>query len=403
MKILHITTNDSGGAGIACIRLHQALLAQNVESDVLTLYKNGSHERVHQFRDLKKRFFYKIQNSLAYRVYTIRKNLYLQGRGRNFEIISFPFSPFKIHEHELVQNADIIHLHWISNFLDYSSFFGLINKRIIWTFHDMNPFMGIFHYKEDLIKNQKEYGALNEKMQELKLEAIKSHRGRLQAIALSNWIYNESNRSVIGQLFEYTHIPNGINTEKFKPVSKDRARSALNIPLDSRVILFVADDLQNARKGYRYMAELMSQINDPDVIFVAVGKGALSTSGRLVSLGSVKDFSTLVNAFSASDIFIIPSLEDNQPNTIMEAMAFGLPIIGFNCGGIPELVKNGKTGYVVEKGDVQNLLQNVQFLLKNEDARKKISTNCRKEAEYTYSHEIQVKKHIKLYNSTLST
>lgn len=401
MRILHITTNDFGGAGIACIRLHQALLSQGVDSDVLTLYKNNNVERVHQFKSFRKGLLGKIADSLRYRLYSIKKDLLLLGKNGKFEILSFPFSPFNLHDHDLVQKADIIHLHWIANFLDYPSFFKLLNKRIVWTLHDMNPFMGIFHYQEDLIKNNSRYAALNDRMVHFKLRAIKRYHGKIHAIALSKWILKESSRTVIGSLFEHVHIPNGMDISRFKAVPKDTARLALNIPLDKRVVLFMADDLQNRRKGFQYIEKLISDLDDPNILFLAVGKGILPSSKRMIGLGKINDFKILVDAFSASDAFIIPSLEDNQPNTIMEAMAFGLPVIGFSSGGIPEIIKNGKTGYLVAKGDIKQLIEKIHFLIENDHVRKVISINCRKEAELNYSDEVQVKKHINLYNSTL--
>ena len=152
MKIVHISTSDKGGAGIAALRLHKGLLQQNVDSSFLSLFGSGTGETNSEFNinpSVQLSNLQKIKRKFGLPVTQVERNLrMLKGIKGDYEIFSFPFSDFQIEQHPLVQSADIINLHWVAGLINYPSFFKFIKKPVVWTLHDMNPFMGGFHYME---------------------------------------------------------------------------------------------------------------------------------------------------------------------------------------------------------------------------------------------------------------
>ncbi len=151
MKILHISTRDYGGAGLCCIRIHQALMRQGIDSKVLVLERRSNCPEVYvtgcepnRWKVFMKRAFNKLFRMLHLEITDFNKRLaFMQKYGL---YCSLPVSRYDISGHPLVKEADILHLHWINNFVDYPSFFKKVQKPMIWTLHDENLFLGVTHY-----------------------------------------------------------------------------------------------------------------------------------------------------------------------------------------------------------------------------------------------------------------
>ena len=397
MNVVHLNTFDVGGAAVAALRLHNGLLKSGVDSTYLSLYKY-KFDNLNAFNYttfLKENFRERIVSSVRYR---IQKAIYKKIVGFNY-----PFSPYNTHNHPFIEEADIIHLHWISQFVNVFSFFSAIKrtkKPIVWTLHDLNPITGGYHYLETNEKLSKE----NEKYYRLKKEVIKSYNN-LHMISPSKWIYD----LIIESDFvakENTHvIKYGIDLQKFVPFSKRNAKEQLNIDPVKKVILFLASDVEDKRKGLNFFLKSIKFLNKKDevqIICVGEGKFEKPTNIDFLYLGSISETSKLVSIYSAADIFVIPSREDNLPNTIIESFACGTPVVGFDTGGIPDLIFNNYNGYLARKGDEKDLAKKINSLLESPGLLKEFSVNARLFVEENCDIQIQAKKYIELYNLILN-
>lgn len=346
MKVVHISSGDSGGAGIAAKRLNRALNDADVESKLLCLHKTSKDETVIKFN-------VPIYNKLLIHSHLpIGQNKYLNSIteiDRVYEVVSFPEALFDISEHPLVKDADIVNLHWVGNILNYKKFFSKIKQPIVWTLHDMNPFLGIAHYMGDYNKNIT-YRKLEDKVAQIKYQAISNHRN-LQIVNLCNWMKQYSMNSIVFKDRHHSIVPNSIDTKVFNLRNKEACRRALGIPSDVRVVLFCAQAIGNQRKGFDLLLGALKKINQK-CLLTTVGstKGLNLPNGmNCKHFGTVRDELTMSIIYSASDLFLLPSREDNLPNTMVESLCCGTPVISYSNGGMRDVVKNKQSGILVDE------------------------------------------------------
>ncbi|MDX2304268.1 MAG: glycosyltransferase [Microscillaceae bacterium] len=404
MKILHVNTSEAGGAAKAVIRLQEALIQSNVDSKMLVLYKYHSNkEHIYSFQNNRLSLFQKLKYSLHYRWDNFFKSQKLRHKNRNYERFSFPNTIYDLTSHPLVQEADIIHLHWVAGFLDYHTFFKKINKPLVWTLHDLNPFNGGFHYKRDYLENQIDFYKLDRDIRKIKQNALLKLEN-LTVVNLSSWIYKLSTGSDILGRFKHKFIPNGLDMEVFKKINRQSARRILNLPENKKIILFIADAINNKRKGFQYLSHALSLMPHEDLLLVVVGQGSTDSSPIPTQvLNFITDDHLLATVYSAADICVIPSIEDNLPNTVLESMACETPVIGFQVGGIPDMIKPNKTGLLAKAFDEKDLAAKIKYLLEDEEFRRILGKNARLLAETEYNIHIQSAKYIELYEEILKT
>lgn len=401
MKILHINTNDFGGAGIAAIRLHEALLRNKIDSNFLCLNKTriGS-QYSEKFIQKKAPWLFRLLHRLKLVRYAHERNAQsIQGKTGNFEIFSSPNSDYNIANHPLVKSADIIHLHWVANFLDWPSFFKSVDKPIVWTLHDMNPFLGGFHYLGDRNRNQALFQDVEEKYVSVKINAVK-HKENMHIVCPSYWIYTQSLSSRILGKFPHSIIPNSIPVEIFKPLDKLKSRNTFGLPPTKKVILFVAASLSNPRKGFNLLTQALKNFNRDDYHLAFVGKSSfpdLLETESFFNLGEIDNEEKLAAVYSAADIFVIPSIEDNLPNTMIESLACGTPIVGFNIGGIPDVVIDGFNGFMASKVEPDELYKTILKALQYNFDRQKIY----EDTVIRFGPDIQAGRCIDLYRSLI--
>ena len=178
---------------------------------------------------------------------------------------------------------------------------------------------------------------------------------------------------------QVTSIPNAIDTREFKPADKREARMRLSLPLDKKLILFVSQRVTDKRKGMDYMLDACERLaamrkgaaDDTEVVILG---GHSDEFGERLPfnvhpIGYVSDTKKIIDVYNAADLFVLPSLEDNLPNTIMEAMACGVPCVGFNTGGIPEMIDHRQNGYVAAYKDAADLAEGMRWALYEADYR----------------------------------
>ena len=315
--------------------------------------------------------------------------------------------------------CEVINLHWIAGFVDYRSFFTWVPSHIpiVWTFHDMNPFTGGCHYDEGCGRfveccgggpqlGSKDLHDLSRQIWHRKRNIFQQiEPDRLHIVTPSLWLTEEAKRSSILRRFSSSVIPNGLDTDIFSPRDPGIARAVLEVPQSARVVLFVAGSTDTWRKGFVFLAEALSELTEvPNLFLVSLGGGrpALNSHIDHLHLGHVDNDRLLSFAYSAADVFVISSVQDNFPNTVLEALACGTPVVGFSVGGIPEMVRSGVTGLLAPPGDERALAGAISHLLENDATREEMSANCRRIATEEYSLEIQANRYIKLYEALMN-
>lgn len=409
MKVVHISTYITGGAGSAAYRLHTALLKSGIDSSFLTLQKipNGdttSFQFINPKKSIIKRGINKMTNILfgdrafSQREKNIRKFKTIYP-SLNCGFASLPYSNYHIQNHPAVKAADIIHLHWIAGMVDYPSFFKKNKKPLVWTMHDMNPFKGLYHYDDDEKRNESITAEFNRTVAEIKRSAIRERRSSLSYVAPSQWLFEKIKQSGVFDDAGGTSIPNPLDTNVFIPVNREEAKLKLQIPEENNVLLFIAEAVKDHRKGFDTLLNALNKLHDQSLTLLVIGKcEALHIKSADIRLaGNVSNVENLREYYSVADAVIIPSLEDNLPNVMTEAMACGTPVLSFRLGGMAHIIKdnfNGLTAENISEEDLENLI--LQFI-KTKDAynRKAI----REFAVENFSESINAEKYKKVYNS----
>jgi len=362
MKVAFFNSYLQGGAAKASIAIFNSLIKQELVDGVFYYMENLDfnpnqvdsnnplfiQENPHGYKSIADR----LVKSISAKVYYRKLNRTLKGKTQAFGIFNGPstFYPLSYKVFEKKFQAEVVHLNWISEWLDYNAFFSSVpdNIPIVWTLHDMNPFTGGCHhagncegFRSDCFPCIQIEGSRKLKFASKNLSKKKQILAskRIHIIAPSKWMLEKARNSVLFKNASFYHIPNGINTSVFFPAKTLNHSTFPNLVKGKTVILFVADNLRNRSKGYGFLLEAIEILKEnKQLIFIAIGKkdGELIHNDYLVEYGRVNSSSELAEFYSMADIFVAPSIEDTFPSTIIEAMACKTPVIGFRTGGIPD-------------------------------------------------------------------
>ena len=325
----------------------------------------------------------------------------LKEKKIKFEWASLPSSPYRLEDVDLVKEADIINLHWVSGLLDYSSFFKNIKKPVVWTIHDMNPFSGIFHYSNDeSLLSDKHFLKINYEAKRLKEKSL-TRFDDLHIVSPSSWLLEESERSGAFGKFNHYCIPNSLDVDFFRPYDKEFARSVLAIPKDKTVILFISQTVENYRKGFDILDVVIKNLPlNKNIYCVAVGNTQLCMNNNsLIYLGTIDNKQLLPLIYSAADLFVLPSRQDNLPNTMLESLACGTPVIAFNVGGMRDFIKDNINGLLINEISATALLQGIVKFISNKTSFS--NEKIREMAVKEFASHIQVQQYVSLYKKIL--
>jgi glycosyltransferase involved in cell wall biosynthesis len=416
MRVLHLSTLDSsGGAARATFRLHKGLIRQAVDSHMFVRNKFSHDDAVIR---------YKYPQGLKKMLYKYRKSLikadfdkYRQTRSPNQELFSDDRSALKTGFERQLPEVDIYHLHWTSGFVDLPAFFKDLNKPLVWTLHDMFPFTGGCHYNDGCEKYKTrcskcpQLGSVSEKdlsyfIWERKSKAISGLKNKIIIRADSYWLANEAKKSNLFKDLDIDTIHYGIETDDFIPQDKMACRQALNIPVNSRVIVFGAPGVDNPRKGLNQLLITLLKLQKfySNLFLLSFGEGALPSNIDLpnLHLGNVGNNNLLSLIYNCADVFVIPSLQEAFGQTALEAMSCGVPVAGFNTGGIPDMIENGLTGYLAETGNTESLTEAISKILKlDKNEYLKMADNCRGKVLDGFTLNYQADKYIEVYQKIL--
>ena len=389
MKVLHICTSDEGGAGLCCLRLHNALLNEGVESKVVMNYKTRDYPEVYQYRpfasrlcSLPSRIFHKI----GLEVTEYNKVGALGVKHHAF--YSRPVSFIDLTKFELYDWADIIHLHLVNDFFDYPSFFRKTKKKIVWTLHDENLFYGIAHYGVNALHDND----IEKKYKRIKFESIRSSEN-LNVVFLSNMMYDQFGNNEIIRGRNNTIIHNSVDGNIFMPYDKTAMRRKYGISQNKIVFLFMSSDIGNPIKGLQLLVQSINKLDLKDVEIMALGNNANNVSFPIVrAFGNIKDMSVLSELISAVDYFAMPSRQEAFAQSPMEAMACGLPVVAFPVSGTKELI-NESNGIICSDFTVAALSEGIKQLM----SRTYNPTHIRNEVLNRFSPSVIAKQYISYY------
>lgn len=374
MKIVHININDSnGGASIAAYRHFEAMRNAGINASMLVIQKNRrSNPYIFSIGNIK---FAKIKQYI--------KSHLMQLLLKPFQpwgMFSFPFFNSSISHHPAIKEADIIYIHWVADSMLTTKEIEKIlklGKPVRWYMHDMNPITGGCHYSMECVQYKTDCihcpllkaHPLGINLAHIQFKKRMKHWSKyrnLEAYTPSKWLGECIEQSALWKGHKLTVFPNVFDTNKFHPVNKLVARDILNINSTRKLILFGATGINNPYKGWEYMRDALNKL-DPHIyeaIIFGEENNEVKKNLKIRSnfIGYLHDEYSLILTYNAADVFVSSSLADNYPNVIMEAMACGLPCVGFNIGGIPNQILHKHNGYLAQSKDSTSLAEGIKYI-----------------------------------------
>lgn len=317
------------------------------------------------------------------------------------------------------EEADIIHLHWINQGMLSLKVIRKIlrsGKPVVWTMHDIWPATAICHLTLGcrnfttacrqcrLLPGGGSSNDLASVIWNRKKRMVEDEN--IYYVACSRWLESEAKKSALLKGQKVTSIPNPIDTHIYNRCNKREARQRLGLPLDKKMILFASQRVTNENKGMKYLIEACQQLTDlPQLGVVILGGHAEEVVEHLplaaYPLGYVNDEHRIVDVYNAVDVFVLPSLSENLPNTIMEAMACGVPCVGFRVGGIPEEIDHRRNGYVADYRSAEDLAKGIRWILTEADGEE-LSRNAVHKVAQNYSQQSVAMKYIDVYHQAMA-
>lgn len=410
MKVLLLNTFDNlAGADRAARRLCTGLRRIGVEAYLLVHFRLSADGDVLCFtspwRTLLRR--------LKLYVGTLPVRIYPRRPERNF---TPALLPDRLPERAAGLAPDLIHLHWLGAGFCRIESLTRFTAPLIWTLHDSWPFTGGCHVPGSCERYRERCGAC---------PVLGSSRDRdlsrwtwrrkerawrdltLTLVAPSRWMADRARASALFRERRIEVIPNGIDTEIFRPLDKGAARRHLGLPPERPVILFGAvNALDDPNKGWTLLRPALELVarERPEAVAVVFGGLAPTTPPpglETVYLGRLEDDSALVAAYAAADVFVAPSLQESFCQTLLEAMACGTPTVAFRATGPLDLIEHGRSGYLAEPYEVADLANGLLWVLEDEGRRAALSGRARAKAVDEFALEAVASRYAQLYRELL--
>ena len=402
MKVLHISTHQTGGAALAAFRLHRSLIDKGVDSRMLTLDGCYEDNNVICYKPV-----FAFQKSKIFKSTLYRLGI---GNGRYWRMhdkarkghecqYTYPVSLYRVEKHPLVKWADVIHLHFCDDFINYPTFFKKVKKPIVWTLHDIGIGYGGFHYKNDQERLLPYFKEIETEFIKIKRESI-NQSSNLSIVSLSK------------EMFEFCHnvdylknrlnyiIPNGVDISQFKILDRNECRNKLCLSSEKKILLFVAEYVQTKSKGLDLLKEAIAIIDKDNILLCIVGNYPKDMPEKDIIdtryFGKVHDVNTLSIIYSAADLLVVPSTQESFGQTPMEAMSCGTPVVVFPSGAMKDYVCP-EQGIVCKDCSLQALKDGLNKALHNHYDRSAIREYVGK----NFSPDIIANMHVELYESIL--
>ena len=417
MRVLIVNTAErTGGAAIAANRLLHALNHNGVEARMLVRDRKTDSPQVTSIPPswrLRAKFLW--ERGIIWLANGLSK--------RNLFQVDIANAGTDITRMEAFKQADVIHLHWVNQgFLSLGDMERIMasGKPVVMTMHDQWYFTGICHYSGDCDKYQTQCchcpmltrGGIGTDLARRVYDRKRTIYSLkpMAFVGCSRWMADLARKSPLTQSHLVTNIPNAIDTDVFTPMDQAAAREHHALPADKRLLLFGAQRITDERKGFRYLKEACEHLvqNYPEQArqmgVVVLGGDADTVKSALPlpvhTVGYLSNEAEIAQLYNAVDLFVTPSLQDNLPNIIVEAMSCGTPCVGFNVGGIPEMISHEQDGYVARYRDSQDFAHGIIWCLDG-NRLTTLRQKARADALNTYSESAVASRYQEIYRSLL--
>lgn len=419
MRIVILNTFErTGGAAVAASRLREALRADGEEVTMVVRDKQSDCEQVIGVNGSSRQ-------RLLHKLHFIGERLviFLHNRCSRNDLfaVSLANTGCKLSQLPALQQADIIHLHWINQgflSLDEIKAIGELGKPMVWTMHDMWPCTGICHHARECNGYYTECAVCpftaSPTLAAHTLAKKKNIWEKLNVtfVTCSNWLQERTSHSVLMSDKAVLSIPNPIDTHKFAPLDQTACRAHFGLPTEKTLLLFGAVKASDKRKGIDYMKAAVQILVDThpqwkEQLELAIfGKSEVEMQAlfpvKVHQIPYITCEQEMIQLYNTADLYVTSSLEENLPNTIMEAMSCGVPCAGFKIGGIPEMIDHLENGYVATYKSANDLAEGIHQLLQHADFAQ-IKQNARDKVIRSYSFASVAKSYKELYTQLLET
>ena len=417
MKIASLSTFDNqGGAARAAYRLHQGLNQIDIESWILCQSK---------FSQDPKAIGAKTSSGIEQAKTGLRLTLdqlpLKRYKRKSKQLFSPHWLPSNIGDRIEQLNPDLLNLHWISAGYLKIETLAKFKQPLVWTLHDMWSFTGGCHYNEDCDKYTANCGACpilgSTKEADLSRQIWqRKHKSwqnlNLTIVTPSRWLRDCAKASSLFGDRRVEVIPYGLDLDIYRPIDRATARHLLKLPQDKQLVLFLSlNATSDRRKGFQLLQPALQQLSQSGwqdklelmVVGASQPENPPELGFKAHYLGIMRDDLTLALAYSAADVFVAPSIQDNLPNTVLEAIACGTPCVAFKIGGMPDMLEHQANGYLASPFETEDLARGINWVLEDGDRLENLSTFARSKAEREFALEIQARRYQTLYREILAS
>lgn len=335
--------------------------------------------------------------------------------SRNTDLFSINWVPNRLVSRINEIAPDVVHLHWIGKGFLRIEDLADVEPPIVWTLHDMWPFTGGCHYSGGCTRYIDSCGvcpALDSNSENDLSSWVWSRKARnwsdinLSLVSPSSWLADRIRESSVFRNRNVKVIPNGLDVKEFRPGADDEVGDRFGFDENRPIVLFGAvSATSDPRKGFDELVEALSIIDKRiEATDFQVGVFGNSddeseidvSSSDINFLGYVEDYE-MSSLFALADLMVVPSLQDNLPNTVLEALACGTPVVAFKVGGIPEMVVHKFNGYLASPHEPKRLADGIAWVLREQSRYTTLGEQARKSVEKRHSLETVAEEYRSLY------
>lgn len=415
MNLVMLNTDDSrGGAAIATYRLHLGLRSIGVDSRLMVMNKHTDDPTV--IGPEPKTILHKVMARFYLRR-DWRISAHSLAKGKN--LFSPARCPDKLAHRVSAINPDVVHLFWVTSGFMKIETLKQFNKPIVWTLHDMWPFTGGCHYDDECGRFRQSCGKCpilsSGSEHDLSRHILKRKRKSwrdvsIVVVATSHWLADMARSSSLFKDQRIEVIPNGIDTERYKPLDKRAARDAYGLPQDKHLVLFSAfSATTDKRKGNQFLVPALKEIAQAGwgektelvVIGASAPEDPPDLGMKVHYMGRLHDEISQVLLYSAADVTVAPSMQENLSNTVMESLSCGTPVVAFNIGGMPDMVDHQFSGYLASPFESDDLAAGMMWVLEDKARHDMLSQHARKTVVERYALKTVANRYLALYQDIL--
>lgn len=403
-----------GGAARAAYRLHQALIQNDLASQVRVRLKESDDWTVNGPNGRLNKTISRLRPELGGLLMRVSK-------AHSGNLRTGNWLPSGMAKQINASDVDIVNMHWVAGETLSIEDIGRIRKPIVWTLHDMWPFCGTEHYASDDVSARWRtgYNIINRPVGDSGLDVdrlvwlrkLRAWKQPMHIIAPSRWLGDCARESTLFRHWPISVIPNVLDTEIYQPLDRNFCRQAIGLPEGQQIILFGALGAgHDSRKGYdllvRALQGLAFRVDTQNLLCVIFGQNSPKNPPVLPFsirwMGAVHDDTTLALLYNAADVMVVPSRQENLPQTATESQACGCPVVAFDCTGLLDVVIHQETGYLARAYDTDDMAEGLRWVLEDASRRQLLGHAARERALKLWAPDVVVPQYLRIYEDAMS-